>query len=207
MRIKKYLAGAIGTNCYLVINEKIKHGVIVDPASCPEQMKEYVNSEGIQIDAVLLTHAHFDHIMGIDEVLKTFGKKDVYVHADDKVMLENPVLNMSEAYGSGYSYREAVSIRDRQVLELIGYRFLVFHTPGHTPGSVCYYLEDEEILLSGDTLFRDSVGRTDFPGGSMSSLVRSVREKLLVLSDETVVYPGHMGTTTIGHEKEYNPFL
>lgn len=207
MIVKKFLAGPLGTNCYLLVNEISKEALIVDPASCPERLKECVAKENIRIRAILLTHAHFDHIMGIDDVIGLYGEMPVYVHQEDMEMLENPALNLSGNYGMGYSYRGGTAIRDGQILSLIGYEIKVIHTPGHTPGGVCYYVESEEVLISGDTLFQDSVGRTDFPGGSASELVRSIKEKLFVLPENTHVYPGHMGTTTIWHEKGHNPFV
>lgn len=207
MMVKKFLAGPLGTNCYLLVNEMTKEAVIIDPASCSDRLKECVEKEGIKIKAVLLTHAHFDHIMGIDDVLEIYGEMPVYVHQEDIEMLENPGLNLSADYGMNYSYRKGTAVRDGQVLSLIGYEIKVIHTPGHTPGGVCYYVEPEEILISGDTLFQGSVGRTDFPGGSSSQLSRSIKEKLFVLPENTHVYPGHMGTTTIWHEKGHNPFV
>lgn len=207
MMVRKFLAGPIGTNCYLVENELTKEAVIVDPASFPERLKECVEQEKLRVVAVLLTHAHFDHIMGIDEVIRNLGEMPVYVHQEDVRMLEDPQANLSLDYGMSYSYRGGTAIRDGQVLNLAGYDFRVIHTPGHTPGGVCYYVESEEVLLSGDTLFQESVGRTDFPGGSASELIRSIKEKLFVLPENTQVYPGHMGTTTIWREKGHNPFV
>lgn len=207
MTVKKFLAGPFGTNCYLAVNEDTKEAVIVDPAGLPENLADCVEREGIRIQAVLLTHAHFDHIMGIDAVIKAYGRMPVYVHQEDKRMLEDASMNMSEGLGAGYTYSEGEAVTDGQVLSLAGYEFQVFHTPGHTPGGVCYYVESEAVLFSGDTLFQMSVGRTDFPGGSMSDLVQSIREKLLILPEDTHVYPGHMGTTTIREEKGFNPFL
>lgn len=207
MMVRKFLAGPIGTNCYLVENETTKEAVIVDPASFPEWLKECVEQEKLRIVAVLLTHAHFDHIMGIDDVLKNYGGMPVYVHQEDVRMLEDPQANLSLDYGMSYSCRGGTAIRDGQVLNLAGYDFRVIHTPGHTPGGVCYYVESEEVLFSGDTLFQESVGRTDFPGGSASELIRSIKEKLFVLPENTQVYPGHMGTTTIWREKGHNPFV
>lgn len=207
MTVKQFLAGPIGTNCYLLINEKTKEAVIVDPASCPDYMMNYIKTEEIKLKAVLLTHAHFDHIMGIDDVLNKYGKMPVYVHEADKPMLEDPQQNMTMSFGFPYAYKGAQAVQDGQVLSLIGYEIKVLHTPGHTPGGCCYYIASEHVLISGDTLFQQSIGRTDFPGGSMSDLVRAVKEKLMILPEDTVVYPGHMGTTTIADEKRMNPFL
>lgn len=207
MTVKKFLAGPFGTNCYLAVNDSTKEAVIVDPAGLPENLIECVKNEGIRILAVLLTHAHFDHIMGIDAVIEKYGQMPVYVHQEDLRMLEDASLNLSGGLGGGYTYMGGEAVADGQTLSLAGCEFQVFHTPGHTPGGACYYVESDKVLFSGDTLFQQSVGRTDFPGGSMSELVRSIEEKLLILPEDTHVYPGHMGTTTIGEEKGFNPFL
>lgn len=148
----------------------------------------------------------FDHIMGIDGFVDEFHVP-VYVYEEDADAMTDPKLNQSSVYTGGYTYEGAKSIKEGQILKLAGYDFEVFHTPGHTKGGCCYYVRSEGVLFSGDTLFQNSIGRTDFPGGSMSDLVRAVKEKLMVLPDETLVYPGHMGETTIGHEKTHNPFL
>ena len=181
--------GMISTNCYLVINEETKDTVMVDPGAYPAKLKNVVKEQGLKLKAVLLTHAHFDHIMVLSDVMD--GES-----------------NLSSGYmRGGYQFADAVPVRDGQQLQIAGFQFRVIHTPGHTPGGCCYYMEQEDVLFSGDTLFRTSVGRSDFPGGSASALVRSVKEKLLILPEETHVYPGHMEETTIGYEKRHNPFV
>ena len=206
MKIEKFVTGIISTNCYLVINEETKQTVVIDPAACPSYLMGHMKSEGLQVEAILLTHGHFDHIMGIDDLRREFPVP-VYVHEGDRETLLDPALNLSSSYTNGYTFDGADYIRDGQRLELAGFSFQVIHTPGHTPGGVCYYLESEGVLFSGDTLFRNSVGRTDFPNSSMSDLIRSLREKVMKLPDDVKVYPGHMGETTIGHERKYNPFI
>ena len=207
MTVKQFLAGPIGTNCYLLINEKTKEAVIVDPASCPDYMMNYIKTEELKLKAVLLTHAHFDHIMGLSDVMEDI-KVPVYVEEADLPMMMDGERNLSSGYmRGGYQFADAVPVRDGQQLQIAGFQFRVIHTPGHTPGGCCYYMEQEDVLFSGDTLFRTSVGRSDFPGGSASALVRSVKEKLLILPEETHVYPGHMEETTIGYEKRHNPFV
>lgn len=197
----------IGTNCYLVINEETKESVMVDPGAYPAKVKNAVKEQGLKLKAVLLTHAHFDHIMGLSDVMEDV-KVPVYVEEADLPMMTDGESNLSSTYvRGGYRFEEAVSVSDGQQLEIAGFQFRVIHTPGHTPGGCCYYMEQEGVLFSGDTLFQTSVGRSDFPGGSASALVRSVKEKLLVLPEETHVYPGHMEETTIGYEKLHNPFI
>ena len=207
MKIKKYVVGMIGTNCYLVINEETKETVMVDPGAYPAKVKNAVKEQGLKLKAVLLTHAHFDHIMGLSDVMEDV-KVPVYVEEADLPMMTDGESNLSSTYvRGGYRFEEAVPVSDGQQLEIAGCQFRVIHTPGHPPGGCCYYMEQEGVLFSGDTLFQTSVGRSDFPGGSASALVRSVKEKLLVLPEETHVYPGHMEETTIGYEKLHNPFI
>lgn len=207
MKIEKYVVGIIGTNCYLVINEETKETVMIDPGAYPLKVRNAVKEAGLKIRAVLLTHAHFDHIMGLDDVRKEF-QVPVYVEEADLNMMTDGNRNLSVSYvNGGYQYQDATPVKDGQVLKIAGMQFQVIHTPGHTPGGCCYYMEKEGVLFSGDTLFQASVGRSDFPGGSASDLVRSVKEKLLVLPEETHVYPGHMDETTIGYERRHNPFV
>lgn len=206
MKVEKFVTGIISTNCYLVVNEETKQTVIIDPAACPDYLMGHIKSEGYQVEAILLTHGHFDHTMGIDGFQKEFPVP-VYVHEAEAETLANPALNLSGVYTEGYTFSGSTYVKDGQVLHLAGYEFQVLHTPGHTPGGVCYYVESEQVLFSGDTLFHGSVGRTDFPNSSMSDLVRGIQEKLLSLPDEVKVYPGHMDETSMGYEKSYNPFL
>ena len=206
MKIEKFVLGSMGTNCYLIINEETKEMVIVDPATCPDYIISHVKSNGYIPRAIFLTHAHFDHVMGIDGWVKGFDIP-VYIHEDEKKLLEDPQLNLSGVFGSSYSYNKVECLYDGQILKLAGFKFKVIHTPGHTLGGCCYYEENKGILMSGDTLFYQSVGRSDFPTGSMSTLVRSIKEKLFCLPDDVMVYPGHNDLTCIADEKMYNPFV
>lgn len=206
MKIEKFVTGIISTNCYLVSNVETHQAVIVDPAAVPKALTEAVERDGLTVEAVLLTHGHFDHTMGLDALLKLWDVP-VYVEKEDQEILTDPKLNLSSAYTAGFTFSGAQSVEDGQILSLAGFQFQVLHTPGHTRGGCCYYAASEQVLFSGDTLFQASVGRTDFPNSSTLDLLRSIREKLLPLPDETVVYPGHMGETTIGYERDHNPYL
>ena len=207
MKIEKYVVGMIGTNCYLVINEETKDTVMVDPGAYPAKLKNAVKEQGLKLKAVLLTHAHFDHIMGLSDVMEDI-KVPVYVEEADLPMMMDGESNLSSGYmRGGYQFADAVPVRDGQQLQIAGFQFRVIHTPGHTQGGVCYYVEKEGVLFSGDTLFCCSVGRSDFATSSTSALIRSIKEKLFLLPDETKVFPGHMGATTIGNEKVNNPYV
>lgn len=206
MKIQTFVTGIIGTNTYVVYNEKTKEAFLVDPAACPKKMLAFMEEEGLDLKAVLLTHGHFDHIMGLEDLEKLY-KIPVYAGEREAELIVDAHWNQSDIYTKGYTFSDSVYLKDGEVLSVAGYDIQVLFTPGHTPGGVCYYIADEGILFSGDTLFHHSVGRTDFEGGSMSDLVRGIEEKLLPLPDETKVLPGHMEATTIGEEKKYNPFL
>ncbi len=207
MKIENFVLGPVGTNCYIVINEGTKECFLVDMAACPPELVSHIKNSGLTVKAVLLTHGHFDHIMGLDRFLEEFPAP-VYACAAEKELLESPQLNSSSGMlGQPYTFHGAQYVKDGDLLDIAGMKIQVIQTPGHTIGGCCYYIADEQTLFSGDTLFRASIGRTDLPTGSMGALVRSVKEKILVLPDETRVYPGHMEGTTVGYEKKYNPFL
>lgn len=198
---------AFASNCYIIACPETREAAIIDPGAPDPWIRRVLAEQGLKLSAVWLTHGHVDHIGGVEWV-KSFSGAPVAIHPDDEPMLGDPRLN-----GSALFLSEPIStsadrlINDGDVLPLGNLRFRVIHTPGHSPGGVCFYLESGGHLIAGDTLFAGSIGRTDLPGGSHSALIRAIREKLLPLPAETVVYPGHGPTTTIGDEKEYNPFL
>lgn len=207
MKIEKFVIGMVSTNCYLVSNEETKECFIVDPGTFRAEIVSHIRKNGLMVKAILLTHGHFDHIMGIDGFLKEFPVP-VYAHEEEKLLLENSQYNASSMYeDGGYRFTGATYVTDGQMLEIAGMKIRVIYTPGHTIGGCCYYLEDEAVLFSGDTLFQESIGRADLPTGSAGQLVRSVKEKLLVLPEEVTVYPGHEDMTTIAMERKYNPFV
>ncbi len=206
MKIEQYCVGQVATNCYFIINNETKEMLIVDPGDSAQMLADRIRRENLEPKAVLLTHGHFDHAMAAEELAEMFGIK-IYAHEAEKDTLKDPGKNVSLMIGLRDVYQADVFVKDEEILELAGMELKVLHTPGHTAGGCCYYLEKEKVLFSGDTLFCQSVGRTDFPGGSMSGIVRSIKDKLMVLPDEVKVYPGHMDRTSIGAERAHNPYL
>ena len=206
VEVKQLTVGMVGTNCYLAANQMTKEAVIIDPGDEAKRIDRLIRENGYQPQAILLTHGHFDHVMAVDALSAEYGLK-VFAHELERETLEDPELNVSGMLGRTMTFHATDFVRDGELLNLAGYTFQVLLTPGHTKGGVCYYLASENVLFSGDTLFAGSVGRTDFPGGSRGTLVGSIREKLLALPDETIVYPGHMESTTIGAERTGNMFL
>ena len=206
LKINHYVVGPVQTNCYFAINEETHELLVIDPGASAKQLAERIRQEGCTPVAILLTHGHFDHATGAEELAQEFDIP-IYIYEDDKATLEDPEMNVSYMMGRELVFHADKFLKDEQEIDLAGFHIRVLHTPGHTPGGCCYYMEQEDVLFSGDTLFRTSVGRSDFPGGSASALVRSVKEKLLILPEETHVYPGHMEETTIGYEKRHNPFV
>lgn len=205
--VKNYRVGMIQTNCYFMINRETGKGFVVDPGDEGDVLARRITSEGFEAEAILLTHAHFDHIMGVEELRKKTGAK-VYLHTTDHQTLDETMADMFPQMGrQNLTVPVDEWLAGEPTLQIAGFSVKVLMTPGHTRGGVCYYLEKEGVLFSGDTLFHGSIGRTDFPGGSYSALIRNVEEKLFVLPDDVKVYPGHEGDSTIGYEKKYNPFF
>ena len=206
MKVGKIMLGMCQTNCYYLYEEGSKEAVFVDPADQGAYLYEQVQKAGLQIVGILLTHGHFDHIWGANELRKLSGAK-IYVLDVEKALCENAETNLSAQCGRPETVIPDVYVRDGEEIALAGMTAKVIATPGHTVGSCCYYFAKDKVLISGDTLFQESVGRTDFETGSYSAIIRSVNEKLFLLPDDVKVYPGHGGETTIGHEKKYNPFV
>lgn len=206
LAIRMMVLGPVQTNCYFLINEDTKEVLIVDPADRAQKIIEWINSEGLKPVAILLTHGHFDHIMGVAGVKKEYNIP-IYASRDEVKVLADPQINVSTMMGAYMSMKADELFSDGDVLELAGMKLKVISTPGHTIGSVCFYMEEEKVLISGDTLFEASVGRSDFPTGSSRQLIESIKTRLFVLPDDTDVFPGHGGTTSIAYEKAHNPFI
>lgn len=205
-KIKLMVLGPVSTNCYILYHENSKEAVIFDPADEPERIVAEIEALGAVPAAILLTHGHFDHILAAQAVRERY-KIPLYAHEEETEILADSGSNLSGQFGSGVSLSPDRTVKDGQELTVGGFTFRILHTPGHTRGSVCYYMEQEKLLFSGDTLFAGSIGRTDFPTGSSGVLIRSLKEKIRCLPDDVVVYPGHGEQTDIGYEKKTNPFL
>lgn len=207
MIFETIVVGPLGSNCFIVGCEERREGVVIDPGAEAGRILNRIGAHGLTIRLVINTHGHFDHIGGNREVLEATGAK-LLIHRDDV-----PFLGRAADVGAMYGLTTENSPLPDETLEdgmdiTIGSCALkVFHTPGHTPGGCCLYLEREGIVITGDTLFAESVGRTDFPGSSHAALMASIRSKLMTLPDETQVLPGHGPASTIGHERRYNPYL
>ena len=200
------MLGVCQTNCYFVYREGSSKVIFIDPADYGDQIFQAMKNNGFEVAAILLTHGHFDHIWGCSK-LRQLTSAPVYAYEGEEHVLLSSDLNVSAGAGRACTVKANILLKDGEEVTIEGMTFKLIATPGHTKGSCCYYFEEADMLISGDTLFEESVGRTDLPTGSMSTLVRSVKDKLFVLPDDTVVYPGHGDSTTIGHEKKYNPFI
>lgn len=206
IKIGRMVLGMCQTNCYFVYREGSNKVIFIDPADYGEQIFKAMKDNGFEVAAILLTHGHFDHIWGCSR-LRQLTSAPVYAYEGEEDLLQSAHLNISSEAGRACTVKANTLLKDGEEVTLEDMTFKVIATPGHTKGSCCYYFEEAKMLISGDTLFEESVGRTDFPTGSMSTLVRSIKEKLFVLPDDVVVYPGHGDSTTIEHEKSYNPFI
>ena len=206
LKVGRLMLGICQTNCYFVYQEGEKDVIFFDPADKGDYIYEALKEKGFQVAGILLTHGHFDHIWGTNKLRELSGAP-IYAYEEEKVLCEDASVNVSEQVGRPYTVIPDRYLKDNEEITIAGMTCRLLATPGHTVGSCCYYFAEEGILIAGDTLFQDSVGRTDLATGSMGALVRSVKEKLFVLPEETKVYPGHGEATTIGHEKKYNPFL
>lgn len=206
MEVKTFISGPLSVNCYLVIDEETKVAVIVDPGGENRKLVQHIAENQISIKAILLTHGHPDHLCGLDFIRKEYPEATVIAHEDEANMLAKPEINHSKQYcGKEISITADRYVKDLDHLSVGNLEFIFIHTPGHTPGGMCIYVGNS--LFSGDTLFKNSIGRTDFPYASYTTIKKSIQSQLFVLPDETIVYPGHEDVTSIGYEKENNPFV
>ena len=209
MKIDRLVLGEFENNCYIVRNnDSAAECLVIDTALDVRELPAFLDQHKLSPVAVILTHGHIDHIAGVNALRKKFPSILIYIHKLDSEMLGDANVNLSLMAGSSFTAGKADRLIDEgDTIDKAGIRLRVIHTPGHTPGGICLYAEKDGIIFVGDTLFAGSIGRTDFPNGDMKKLIEGIKHKLLVLPDDTVVYPGHGPETTIGREKTDNPFL
>lgn len=205
MILETVVVGAMQVNCYILAASENSEAIIIDPGDQLRKIKQALDKHKLKPVLVINTHGHYDHI-GCDD---KFGVP-VYVHKDDYCLLKDPQLNLSGVFSINYSVQSEIKqIEEGAIIESQGIQLKVLHIPGHTRGGISLLLKKpgEKVVFTGDTLFYRGIGRSDLAGGNESLLIKSIREKLLILNDDTVVYPGHGAASTIGEEKKNNPFL
>jgi hydroxyacylglutathione hydrolase len=209
MQIDRLILGELQTNCYVVrAEESARDCLVVDPGADPDELIDLLDRQHLNPVATILTHGHADHIVGTAVLRQDHPQMRVYIHRLDAPMLTDPEANLSVYLGRLFAGEPAdVLLEDGDAIDLAGIRLKVLHTPGHSPGGVCLYASQENLVFVGDTLFAGSIGRSDFEGGDEDLLLESIRTKLLTLPDVTAVYPGHGMRTTIGREKRANPYI
>lgn len=197
--------GPLAANCYIIWCKHTKEALVIDPGGEGPRILAEIIKEGLRLKYIVNTHGHIDHIAANNH-LKEETQAKLLIHPDDAPLLRDPELNLSAYTGRPFqSLPSDMEITDGDEIAVGDLRFVVLHTPGHTRGSIC--LRAEGVLFTGDTLFAGSIGRTDFPGGSYRQLLESIKSKILPCGDSCVVYPGHGPSTTVGYERENNPFL
>lgn len=201
IKIKKMILGVIDTNLYIVYDNDKKEAVIIDPADEPGRIMNAIKKLDVKPVAIFLTHGHYDHILAAN-FLKNYYHIPIVAHNREKTLLKNSNLNLSAENECSTKVYPDIFVKDKEEVEVGGMTFKVFYTPGHTAGSCCYYMESEKIMFSGDTMFAGTCGRCDLPTGDPVRMAKSI-EKLLKLSDEVVVFPGHGDQTVIGIERFY----
>ncbi|MBZ0202908.1 MAG: MBL fold metallo-hydrolase [Ignavibacteria bacterium] len=211
MKTKTFTVNPFSMNCYIYWDENTKDGVIIDPGVYEDfeknEILNYIKANGINIKLILNTHGHIDHIMGNDWAKKTFDVP-LLMHKDDMPLFDKA---MDQGAMFGVSFPEPPNpdkfIDESDEIKFAGTTFKILHTPGHSPGSVCFVDEKEKVIFGGDVVFKGSIGRTDLWLGDMGVLLNSIKNKVLRYDDDYIIYPGHMEETTIGEERENNPFL
>lgn len=195
----------LGTNCYIVSDTDKAACAIIDPGEENSAIEKYIEKNELMVESIILTHGHADHMGGVSFYKEKY-QAVLYAHEADRPLLQDAQLNFSREVLRRELVLDAdVYVKDGDEIMVGGIALKVIHTPGHTPGGICLLAGD--MLISGDTLFSESVGRADFPYSDTQALLQAIKQRLFVLPDEVKVYPGHMGVTNIGHEKRYNPYV
>ncbi len=205
MILETVIVGDFAVNCYIVASGQGKKALIIDPGDDEKKIRKVLDKHKLSAGVVINTHGHFDHI-GCNNCFDA----DIYVHTLDLPMLKDPKQNMSSFFGKNFNFNVRIkTVNDNDSITIDGVTLKVLHTPGHTPGGISLLLEEpkEKVVFAGDTLFNQGIGRTDLSGGDQNAIIKAIKEKLFILPDETVVYPGHGPATTIGEEKRSNPYL
>lgn len=212
LNIKRFVLNMLEENCY-IISDETKEAILIDDGAYYDKehqaIDEYIANEGLTLKHIVCTHAHFDHTWGMHHLYQTYGLKPE-IHPDDAEFYANLPLQILSIYGYQFDAPSApvgTLLHEGDTVQFGSHKMQVIHTPGHTPGGICLYCAEEGVLFSGDTLFEMSVGRTDFPGGSMEALLDCLKNKIMPLPADTKVYPGHGNATTIGNEQKFNSFI
>jgi glyoxylase-like metal-dependent hydrolase (beta-lactamase superfamily II) len=205
MIFKKFVVGPLEVNCYLVADNETKEGIVVDPGDNVEEIYKFIEKEGIKVKYIINTHCHFDHSGG-NKKLKELTGAQLLIHEKEK-----PILDRMDTSASLWGFYVDKSpepdgyLKDGDVIKLGNINIEVIHTPGHSPGGICLKIGNK--VITGDTLFAGGIGRTDFPGGDYDILIKSIKEKLFTMPEDTEIYPGHGPSSTIKNEKYFNPFF
>ena len=207
MDVRSFTVGPVAENCYVMRPGGADHGLIVDPGEEVDRILAAVDSLGVEIDAILITHCHFDHIGAVAPVAAATGAPVWCPQIEVPVLADIMSYVPWPGFGPYESYEADETVSGGEHLSLAGLEIDVLFTPGHSPGHVTYAIPDEQALFSGDVLFKGSVGRTDLPGGDWATLLESIRGLVDAYPEQTTVYPGHMGVTSLGAERAANPFL
>lgn len=197
-RIKLDIPMVGETNCYIIQDEETKETMVIDPGGEVDKISEMLDALHANVKYIVLTHCHGDHISGVKELREKYGGK-ILIHIEEEPGLEDPAINLSDYIGVGNISLEADSrLNDNDLIHIGDIEFKIIHTPGHTKGGICLYQDDKKILFSGDTIFKGSWGRTDLPTGNFANIIKSITDKIMVLPEDTIIYPGHRKTN---HDK------
>ena len=207
MEVRMFTVGMIQENCFLLRRHGSDRALIVDPGEEAPKLLAAIEQLGVQLDGILLTHTHFDHVGAVAPIAKATGAEVWVPELEKQVLADIDSYVPWPQFGPFESWDAEHTVSGGERLELAGLQIDVLFTPGHSPGHVTYSIPDEQVVFSGDVLFQSSVGRTDLPGGDWPTLLESIRSLVDALPGETTVYPGHMGVTTLGAERAGNPFL